>query len=457
MKNNSIFPILTFLAVSFFSLNSRAIDITATNSGSWGDTNVWDSGTVPGINDDVDVEAPFNITVETNEVVQYMYGGGTVTMGPNSTLTIVGDSLGGQGTQGLADFETGAAGNTVVYTGNPFWAKHQNYYNLVLGGKGDFFNGDIGVPGDGIFDMTIAGDMTLTNGVILQQGTNIGVNGNLILGHGCSWDCSSYEAIVLGNTTIGGTLFDADGALGTNIFNNITVSTNGQWNLTDVVQWSVRGSLTNNGRLRGIAYSSISFDGTGTIGGITNILIPTMTVSGTYTIANQITLITNTPTLNGTLVFDIANPKQIILLTNAGTALYYSGNLNVINSGPAPASGATFKFFGCTNGFGGAFDSTSYPTLPAGLSWDDSTLLTSGSISVIGGIVGSPTLSFSKSGGTLTLSWDSATYPGYSVQAQTNKAGIGTSWSSTGSGTTSPFMIAINPTNPPVFFRLSNP
>jgi len=63
----------------------------------------------------------------------------------------------------------------------------------------------------------------------------------------------------------------------------------------------------------------------------------------------------------------------------------------------------------------------------------------------------------SRNGGFLTLSWDSAAYPGYSVQGQTNAGGIGTNWGGTGSGTTSPFTIGINPANPPVFFRLSNP
>ncbi len=456
MKTRPISLILTILSVSFFASASHATDITAIASGVWGDTNIWDSGTVPGTNDDADVELPFNVTVETNAATQYIYGGGTVTMAQNSTLTIVGDALGGEGTQNLGLLDASATGNTVIYAGNPFWCKHQDYYNLVLSGTGNFFNGDVAVPGDGVYAMTIAGNMTVSGGVSIQQGDDIAVNGDLGIGHGCSWDCSSFNVTVLGSTTIGGTLFDLNGALGTNRFNSVTVSTNGQWNLTDVITWHVNGNLTDNGRLRGIAYSSIFFDGIGTIGGSTNILIPTLTINGTYAIATKITLITNTPTLNGTLVFDIANPKQIVLLTNAGTALYYNGNLNVTNSGSAPASGATYTFFNCTNGYGGSFSATNFPSLPAGLSWVDNTLA-SGSVSVAGAILGSPTLTLSRNGGVLTLSWDSTTFPGYSVQGQTNIAGIHSNWGPTGSGTTSPFMITINPTNPPVFFRLSNP
>jgi hypothetical protein len=130
--------------------------------------------------------------------------------------------------------------------------------------------------------------------------------------------------------------------------------------------------------------------------------------------------------------------------------------LNVINSGAPPAAGASYQLFNSPGGYGGSFVSTTFPTLPIGLSWVDNTL-SIGSIDVIGTIVGSPILTLSRNGRLLTLSWDSTTFPGYSVQGQTNKSGIGTNWSSTGSGTVSPFIIAINPTNPSVFFRLSNP
>jgi hypothetical protein len=70
---------------------------------------------------------------------------------------------------------------------------------------------------------------------------------------------------------------------------------------------------------------------------------------------------------------------------------------------------------------------------------------------------GSPAITMTNSGSNLTLSWDSTTFPGYSVQGQTNSTGLGTSWSDTGSGTVSPFIIAIDPANPSVFFRLVHP
>jgi hypothetical protein len=180
-----------------------------------------------------------------------------------------------------------------------------------------------------------------------------------------------------------------------------------------------------------------------------------MTVDGTYAVGTTITLTTNTPTLNGTLVFDLARTNQIVLPAYVGTALYYSGNLMVINSGATPASGNSYQLFTAPS-YGGVFASTTFPNLPAGLSWIDNTT-TSGSIEVTGTSISAPSLAISKSGGLLTLSWDSTTYPGYRVQAQTNRNGVGGNWSATGTGTVSPFQIGINPSNPPVFFRLSNP
>jgi hypothetical protein len=72
---------------------------------------------------------------------------------------------------------------------------------------------------------------------------------------------------------------------------------------------------------------------------------------------------------------------------------------------------------------------------------------------------GSPVLIAVLSGSTLTLSWDSTTFPGYSVQAQTNSAGVGlgSNWSDTGSGTNSPYATTIDPANPTVFYILAHP
>jgi hypothetical protein len=466
MKTKQIFTVLTILSGLLFASMSRAADITATNSGNWSDTNIWNSGTVPGTNDDADIPLGINVTVNTNASVQFIYDSGTVTMAPNSTLTILGD----QAIDKFTSLVATATGNTVVYLGNPFFARQCNYYNLVLANTNyvdpsppyyPYQNFNNFSSSQGPTPMTVAGDMTVIGYIKVQQGSGgaaITIGGNLIIGTNCIWDCSGDNLTVVSNVFIGGLLEDLNGALGSNYFGgNVTVnpSATGGWNVSDVTQWAIGGSLTNNGPIFGVGYGSISFDGTGIITGSKPITIPTITVNGTYTIGTTITLATNTPTLNGTLVFDLANPQQIILPAYVGTSLYYSGTLNVTNSGAPPVSGNSYQFFNAPS-YGGSFASTSFPSLPSGLGWVDN-LATSGSIAVTNTSAGSPIITLSRSGNLLTLSWDGTTFPGYSIQAQTNSGGIGTNWSGTGSGTVSPFTVTINPTNPPVFFRLFKP
>jgi hypothetical protein len=317
----------------------------------------------------------------------------------------------------------------------------------------------------------------------VQQGSGgapITIMGNLTIGTNCIWDCSGDNLTVVSNVYVYCLLEDLNGALGSNyIGGNLIISgagtnawnpatgtgTNG-WNVSDVTTWYLNGSLTNDGAIfeqgiNGPGYGSISFLGTGAIAGSNTINIPTMTVSGTYTIADTIIITTNTPTLAGTLVFDLARTNMIVqesFPTNtlpSHTNLYYAGNLVVVNSGPTPTSGNVYKLFSATN-YAGGFASVTFPSLPPGLSWVDSTL-TNGSLYVTGVSAASPILRWSRSGSVLTLSWDSTTFPGFSVKAQTNSSGLGNTWHPAGSGTTSPFMTTINPNNPAVFFRLSNP
>src|SRR5882724_7813074 len=416
MKTKQILAILTVLSLFAFASISRADDIVATGSGNWTSTNVdapWPGGIVPGTNDDADIEAPFNVTVDSTASVQFIYGGGTVTMAPGSTLNVVGDPAGANGTYQLTNLDTSAAGNSVIYSGNPFWAKHQNYYNLVFSNtvttnQIDFYNGLVNSQ-DPSVPMTIAGDMTVVGKIKVQLGDAMTINGNLLLSTNSKFDVSLTNLTVMGDTTIGtgAILFDGDGADGTKYFGGsvrVTASAIG-WNIREGINWIIGGNLTNNGLIVGSGYGSISFVGTGNITGSKPLKIPTMTVNGTYTIGTTITLITNTPTLLGTLVFDLANTNQIVLLTNAGTALYYSGALNVINSGPAPVAGNSYKLFKAPS-YGGAFASTNLPSLASGLAWVDNTLV-NGSFAVASSGPSSPFITLTRSGGLLTLSWDS--------------------------------------------------
>ena len=463
MKTKHLFILLTAAAMLLFVPRSRADDITAAGSGNWTSTNlnapwpVFGTNTVvviPGTNDDVDVELPNNVTVDSVAYIQFIYGGGTITMAPNSTLNVIGDAAGANGTQSLSTLDTSAANNTVIYTGNNYWIKHQNYDYLTASGYGAIYNNDS--------PMTIRGDLVLggTHNGGVQQAMPFTIDGNLIIGAGCYYDCSVTNVTVLGNTVVGGILEDLDGQT-TNLddsFNNVTVAPGGLWRLTDVVEWSVGGSLTNNGN---ITYNqgpttggAITFTGTGVITG-NPFTLQGLFLNGTNTVKTTVTA-TNFIGLKGTVVFDLANPGKLVVKPTSTNALTYGGNLTVINSGPAPASGATYQLFSASS-YGGSFAAENLPILPAGLSWVDN-LQTSGSISVTGTVAPSgPTLTPSLTGTTLKLSWDSTTYPGYSVQVQTNGTTIGNTWFNTASGTTSPYSVQVVPGDPAVYFRLMHP
>lgn len=136
MKTKQFFPVFVVLTTLLCATAGRADDITALKSGNWSDPTVWwdsttSSNQVPGTNDDADVPAPFNVTVNTNTTVQWIYDGGTVTMAPGVTLIIT-DPTGGNGTANLGTLNATASGCTVIYNCNPYWTKLCNYYNLVF-------------------------------------------------------------------------------------------------------------------------------------------------------------------------------------------------------------------------------------------------------------------------------------------------------------------------------------
>jgi hypothetical protein len=454
MKMKQILGALTILSVLFFVLASHADDFNAVASGNWSDTNIWVDNdttnvpalTAPGPNDDADIPAGIDVTVDTNISVQYIYDDGTVTMGTNSTLDLLTDSAIATSTT----LDASAAGNTVIYSANPFFAKQTNYFNLTFINTNyvdeyppyepleDFNNFSSSA---GPTPMNIAGNWTVLGFVKVQQGSGrapITIGGDLIIGTNCIWDCSGDNLTVASNVYVYGLLEDLNGALGTNhIGGSVIVTgagpsaynpaagtgTNG-WNVSDVVTWGVGGGLTNNGAIITKGYGSISFNGAGSIAG-KPFSLPTMVVNGNYTIGTTITLYTNTPTLDGTLTFDIADTNQIVFKTGSTNfTLYYSGILNVTNSGATPSSDGTFKLFTATN-YGGAFASESFPPLPTGLSWVDSTI-TNGSISIIGSIASTQVAitshNYNPASHQFTLTWASANSLTYSILESTNLA-----------------------------------
>ncbi len=450
MKTKSVIAVLALLLAAVAS--QAATTVTATGSGEWNSTipdQPWPGGVGPQPTDNAEIDSPFNVTVATNASVDYIYGDGTVTMGTNATLIIVGSNA-GEGTQSLGLLDTTAPGNTVIYQGNAFWCKHQNYYNLSLLGSGNIYNGEIGVAGDGDMPMTIYGNLILGGSAGVAQGDSFTIYGNLTIGTNCSYDASCSPVTVMGNTLVNGLLEDLCGSTSSldDVFSNITIGASGHWKLGDVVEWAVGGSLTNNGLINGINYASITFTGAGVIAGNTPISVPTVVFNGTNTIQNTITTTTNTPGFNGTLVFDLAHPGEIVVPLSLGEQLYYNGTLNVIDTGALPAVDTTYQFFSAA-GYNApySFNVLNFPTLPSGYQLIDN-LTASGSLSLIG-----LRLETAVTNNSLTVSWNNTAFPGMRLQTQTNKVISTTSWFETGV-TDGPYSTTIIPTNPPVYFRL---
>ncbi|MDB6112956.1 MAG: hypothetical protein JWR69_4706 [Pedosphaera sp.] len=433
------------LSALFLSV-SQAATMVATGSGNWSSTipdAPWPGGIVPASTDNVTVNTPYNVTVDTTATVDYITGGGTVTMAANSTLNVTGNS-GGTGVE-VATLDATATGNTVNYQGNTYFTKYTTYYNLTWSGYGAPYITS---------SLTVLNDFTMSGSNGGQAGDGgVFVGHDLSVGPNCVWDVSCAPVSVANNTLISGILKIGCGSGNIASFKDVTVNAGGTFNLGDTIRSAISGNLTNNGTITGTGNASIHFTGTGQITGSSPVSPPTVSFEGTTTIGDTLNL-AHTPKFLGTVVFDLANLQQV----NCAGTLSFGNALSVINTGGTLATGSSYQLFSAPSyNAPNTFATINLPSLAPGLSWVTN-LTTTGTISITdtaGG--GSPVISLLNSGGSLTLSWDSTTYPGYTVQAQTNSAsgGISGNWVNTGSGT--PYTVPINPADPAVFFRLVHP
>jgi hypothetical protein len=249
---------------------------------------------------------------------------------------------------------------------------------------------------------------------------------------------------------------------------NSTLVHNGEMNLGNAnvnSRFSVAGILTgsgsifdftgdltgNNGRLE------INPSGVFTPGGANTI--------GTFEVGARFDLNTGTP--DGRLIIDVdtTNPATNDVLVVAKWS-NFRGALVMNNLGPAFTAGQSFLIYNKEGGFPNtpeaAFDLTNKitPRVPGvGLQWDVSNLKSNGIIAVVTAPATPPQLLSSNIGGTnLTFSWP-LSHLGYQLQVQTNALAVGlyTNWSGlSGTEYVTATNISINPSNPAVFFRLSN-
>jgi hypothetical protein len=175
------------------------------------------------------------------------------------------------------------------------------------------------------------------------------------------------------------------------------------------------------------------------------------TAIGTFTVNNKLTLSGNAfIRVNKSLVQSNDLISVTGAITNGGT-----GTVTITNIGVTPlAIGDNFRIFSGAVSNGAALTVTG-----GGVNWVNN-LAANGSVQVLSVIAGYPTnISYSVSGGTLTLSWP-ATHLGWILQTQTNSLSVGirTNWFDvTGTANVTSTNIVVVPANPSVFYRLRSP
>lgn len=139
----------------------------------------------------------------------------------------------------------------------------------------------------------------------------------------------------------------------------------------------------------------------------------------------------------------------------------YGGTLKLnITASPALTTSDEFPLFSSSS-YDGAFIEI-IPAAPApGLAWDTSTLAIDGTLRITTSTVNvNPTnLTFSVSGGEVELSWPES-HVGWRLQAQTNSINVGISdnWFTVpGSSSTNRVILAVDPANGTVFYRMVYP
>ena len=130
-----------------------------------------------------------------------------------------------------------------------------------------------------------------------------------------------------------------------------------------------------------------------------------------------------------------------------GASVTYGGVLNLVTNGTFTAGQQFVLFSGA-----GAANASNFASIVGNPGANLAFYFTNGVLSVVSTAIARPTLDVSRSGSTLTFSWTDA---GFKLQSQTNSTGIGTDWFDY-PDTSNPVGVTVDPTNPSVFFRLSN-
>jgi autotransporter-associated beta strand protein len=204
----------------------------------------------------------------------------------------------------------------------------------------------------------------------------------------------------------------------------------------------------------------------GVLGGTGSIASPlTVTAGGTLSPGASVGTFTvsNNATLGGTVLMELneASASFNDMLAVSGT-IAATGALVVTNVGPDLYNHTTFKLFSqAVTGFSSVTLPAKDPSNMKTYTWNNN-LSVDGTIQLVSGGTVNPNptnISFSVSGGILTLSWP-ADRTGWRLQVQTNSlsVGLGTNWVTVpGSTNVNSVLIPIDANNGSVFYRLTYP
>lgn len=257
-----------------------------------------------------------------------------------------------------------------------------------------------------------------------------------------------------GNNTLSGTPVLLDGASG-----SLGLTKRGSGTLTLTAAQTFSGGLAvSNGTVfventtgSGTGSGSVTvYDGTlagnGIIAGPVSVesaadLSPGASV-GKLTINNTLTLAGNT-----VIEVDKANGTNDVIVA---TTVNYGGTLTITDVSGGLVAGDSFTIVTAGSHTGNFTSVAGSPG--ANLAWDFNPA--TGVLSVISVGVNPPTLLYSQTGNTLTLSWAEA---GYKLQAQTNNltTGVSSNWGDYPAGNVSPVGVDMDAANGSVFFRLA--
>jgi fibronectin-binding autotransporter adhesin len=305
--------------------------------------------------------------------------------------------------------------------------------------------------------LTAAGRTLTANGIVNVNGKIVSTD--LVAGTGTIRNQGGGTGLLEvgaanGNNTLDGTLALLDGTSG-----SLGLTKRGSGTLTLTAAQTFSGGLVVSNGPVFVENTTGSGTGSGAVTVYDGTLAGNGIVSGAVSVENAADLspgtsvgkltINNTLTLAGNTVIEVdkANSTNDVVVA---TMINYGGTLTVNDLGGGLVAGDSFTIVTAGSHTG---DFTSIVGSPGpGLGWQFNPI--TGVLSVISVVVNPPTLLYSLTGNTLTLSW---TEPGYKLIGQTNSlsTGLGANWGDVPGGNTSPVNIEIDPANGAAYFGLA--